>query len=189
MAYTGRQVSLLVHAAKLDKLGYTVGLAKGKALAKLWEPWSPNPFAAPSTDPNMGDWDGLSIVLHDGTVCVDFDEPDFGLIGWHPLPPTWKERSPHGYHLLYRIPSHIGRNLMTPKIKWRPGVDLLIRDADISKKQSSYGGGVGGIGSPFFGHVIVSPTDGYKRLWPEEGVPEQEQLPVAPDWLVEALRK
>jgi hypothetical protein len=186
MSYNGKQVSLLVQAAKLNSLGYIVGLAKGKALAKFFETES-NPYAVQRS--NEGDWDGLSIVL-EGIACVDFDVLDMDL-GWHFLPPTWKERSPRGYHLFYRIPPERGPSKMAPKIKWRPDVDLLIKGQVSARAPRAYGGMHGAshkTDTPFFGHVLVSPSDGYKRIWPDE-VPARDKLTAAPDWLCEALLK
>jgi hypothetical protein len=178
MSYSGKQVSLLAYAAKLNNLDYTIGLAKGKDLFGMYHP----------SQIVEGDWDGISIIL-DGIACVDFDMLDMDL-GWHFLPPTWKERSPRGWHLFYRVPSGEGMSKMSPKIKWRPDVDLLIKGEVGPKAPRAYGGKSNHkTGKPFFGHVVISPTDGYKHIWPDSGVPEKYKLTDAPDWLCEALRK
>jgi hypothetical protein len=186
MPYYGKQVSLLLQASKLHDLGYNVGLAKKKALVRLYQT-DLNHHAAS----NEGDWDGISIIL-DGVACVDFDMLDMDL-GWHFLPPTWKERSPRGWHLFYRIPHGCGASLMTPKIRWRPDVDLLIKGTlEARKSTSAYGSShpKHKTDTPFFGHVIVAPSEGYRRIWPDKSVPERDaELTEAPDWLCEALLK
>ena len=129
------------------------------------------------------------VFVLEGIACVDFDVLDMDL-GWHFLPPTWKERSPRGYHLFYRIPPERGPSKMAPKIKWRPDVDLLIKGQVSARAPRAYGGGANHkTDTPFFGHVLVSPSDGYKRIWPDAGVPERDKLTTAPEWLCEALLK
>jgi hypothetical protein len=128
-------------------------------------------------------WDGISLIM-DEIVCLDFDQ-GFVDLGWgRPLPPTLKEKSPRGYHLFYRLQSVIAP--MHPKIKFQPGVDLLCKDAGEPQKKAKYGkkpdGGLWG------GHVLCSPTPGYKRIYPDE-LPPANQIAIAPDWLVRELEK
>jgi len=199
MAYTGQQRFLLRDAQKYADLGYRVGLCKGKAFVQEFKPeavtmtfWGPIKTAV---DVSV-DFDGISIIPHE-IVCVDIDIPDFGVV-WEELPPTWKERSPRGWHLWYRLPQVIGEPWL-PQIKWRPHVDLLVkagRKATEVKFRSVYGkrvqeeddGEDEPLGTQWGEHVLCSGTSGYTRVWPEE-TPHRDQLPLAPQWLQDALLK
>lgn len=185
MSYTGFQTTLLVHAAKYAGMGYQVGYTLGKNLAgkyvkqesvmTIFGPVMTNSKVEP---PN--EWDGISLLLDD-LVCVDFDQ-DFVDIGWgRPLPPTFKEKSPRGYHLFYRFPPN-SILILEPKIKWQPHVDLLVVGAP--KKAQKYGKK----NTLWEGHVLCSPTPGYRRVYPDE-IPPKNQLTVSPDWLIEELSK
>jgi len=192
-SYTGQQQFLLRAAQKYTDLGYKVGLAKGKTFLQEYESDTPviGWFGIVSNTPgqNPDDFDGISLIPH-GIVCVDIDVPDFGVV-YEELPPTLKERTPRGWHLWYRLPivdDRTGRIYMEwyPKIKWRPNVDLLTKGPP-PKKKSRYVNTTGG--PDHWGeHILVSPTTGYKRIWPDD-IPEQKLLTEAPLWLVDALEK
>lgn len=189
-AYTGQQKFLLRDAQQYTDLGYRVGLCKGKAFVKEYKTDIFGRVTATE------EFDGISIIPHE-IVCVDIDIPDFGVV-WEELPPTWKERSPRGWHLWYRLPLVIGEPWL-PQIKWRPHVDLLVkagRKAVEVKFRSVYGkrvqeeddGEDEPLGTQWGEHVLCSGTPGYKRVWPDE-VPHRDQLPLAPQWLQDALLK
>lgn len=197
--YTGQQRFLLQAAERYTDLGYKIGYAKGK---EFLGPYVPPPMSS------VGWW-GMQVkgeveapenfnaisLIPDGVVCVDFDEPDFGLV-WEPLPPTWKERTPRGWHLFYYLDPEI-RDNARPKVKWRPFVDLLVvpgKDVEpdtlrtqqvqtrYSKKPDAPNGGT------WARHVLISRSDGYTLVWPDE-VPPLNKLTPAPDWLVYQLTK
>ena len=192
--YTGLQRFLLRDAQKYNDLGYKVGLANGKTFLRLYQPDSESGWFGIKTPADNGDdFDGISLVPH-GIVCVDIDVPDFGVI-WEELPPTFKERTPRGWHLWYLLPSVIQIDestvsipIWSSQIKWRPHVDLLTSGAPKTpKKKSRYQSTTGG--PDHWGeHVLCSGTTGYQRVWPEE-VPNRDQLPLAPQWLQDALQK
>lgn len=198
--YTGQQRFLLRDAQKYSDLGYKVGLAKGKTFLRLYKPdegiggWFGMVTKVPAD--NGDDFDGISLVP-EGIVCVDIDIPDFGVV-WEELPPTFKERTPRGWHLWYLLPSTIMLDestvslpLWSPKIKWRKHVDLLTMGIpSVSNKvafKSRYKSTTGG--PDHWGeHVLCSGTTGYQRVWPDE-VPERDKLTLAPQWLQDALQK
>ena len=191
MAYTGQQQFLLRAAQQYSELGYKVALCKGKEIIGNYQPdevvaaWFGNVAKIPSKN-NPTDFDGIS-VIPDGIVCVDIDVPDFGVI-WEPLPPTFKERTPRGWHLFYKV-SDLTRDRAVPKIKWREHVDLLAirgKSTPPVKKVSAYGKKNGA--PPWGGHVLISPTSGYQRIWPDDA-PATNKLTDAPQWLVDALEK
>lgn len=183
MAYTGQQKLLQARAQQYTSLGYKVGLTLGKGLigeytdpsTSLWSGLK----AFGVSEPNK-DFDGISLML-DGLVCVDFDKPDLN-IGWYYLPPTLKERTPHGYHLFYLIPSDNICKLNT-KIKWQPYVDLLTKEESTAKRRNYKNDPL-----PWSAHALCSPTHGYTRVYPEE-IPQKIKLAMAPDWLMEVLSK
>jgi hypothetical protein len=192
-AYTGQQRFLLQAAQKYSELGYKVGLAKGKTFLQDYEPdtvvmswWGP----VRTQSQNPDSFDGISLIPL-GIVCVDIDIPDFGVV-YEALPPTLKERTPRGWHLWYSLPdfpeeSPFGKSYY-PKIKWRAHVDLLTKGkpAPLPKK-SRYKNTTGG--PDHWGeHILVSPTAGYSRIWPDE-MPNVKDLTEAPQWLLDALEK
>lgn len=129
--------------------------------------------------------------------CVDIDSPRWNLPGGCTLPPTLKEKSPRGLHLIYRLPSDFVPT-QGSKIKWRPGIDLLIGTrsdvehcaqdnylhrsvyddvvVDNDQRVKTY--------SAFENHVLCSPTEGYARVWPE-GLQDVSDLSLAPKWLLD----
>ena len=156
--------SLLINAAEhYMRLGYQVGVTKKKVL--IDEHFSRH---IPRDT-----WDGITIIL-DGLVCVDMD--CFTNLGVE-LPPTLKERSPRGLHFFYRLP--IGRRRVS-KIRWQKNVDLLTRTP---KSKLLYGSK-----REFEGHVLCSPSKGYSRLYPNT-TPYRNLLPMAPNWLLDAMRE
>lgn len=203
MAYTGLQRTLVTKATEYTKIGYKVGYSKGKSFLAEYKP---PPMVAgwygimvPQGEPETPDgFDGISIIP-EGIVCVDLDINDFGVIWMGALPVTWKERTPRGWHLFYNIHPDI-RDKVTPKIKWQPHVDLLVRpgksviDAHrgtIKKRRAAYSNPTPEDNGEWSEHVLVSPTPGYTRVWP---TPEQEclwktGLADAPVWLNDALAK
>jgi hypothetical protein len=197
VAYTGQQRFLLRDAQKYADLGYRVGLCKAKTFVAEYQPdevvsgW----FGAVKTQKDQPtDFDGISIIP-DELVCVDIDIPDFGVV-YEELPVTWKERSPRGWHLWYRLPMTIAATaLWEPKIKWRPHVDLLTKGKPKpSKKATRYGkavvidGAIVGTVDHWGEHVLCSGTTGYQLVWPD-AVPARDKLPEAPQWLQDALLK
>jgi hypothetical protein len=194
MAYTSQQKYLIRDADTYHRLGYKVGLTKGKEFLEEYEPESP--FGSLGGEYNSN-FDGISIIPED-LACVDIDIPDFSVVYEH-LPPTWKEKTPRGYHLWYSVPRGASANTMTPKIKWRPHVDLLIKGrhspaaSSSQKKKSRYDDededGVPNPNPKVWGeHVLCSGTPGYKRIWPDE-MPAKSKLTIAPLWLQDALLK
>lgn len=199
--YTGQQRFLLQAAQKYSELGYYVGLAKGKSFLQAYEPDTPvmgwfGIVTKVQSQNNPDNFDGISLIPK-GIVCVDIDIPDFGVV-YEALPPTLKERTPRGWHLWYKVPkiTHIngqelpepGDLLLEPKIKWRPHVDLLTKGVpSLPKKPSRYRSTTGG--PDHWGeHILVSPTTGYTRIWPDE-MPALKDLTDAPVWLLDALLK
>ncbi len=191
MAYTGQQRFLLRDAEKYHNLGYKVAYAKGKEFLSQYEPapvvmgWFGIVQSQPVESP--ADFDGISLIP-DGLACVDIDIPDFGVV-YEELPPTLKERTPRGWHLWYRLPlaEMVHGGTYSPKIKWRPHVDLLTKATVKPAKRSPYGGKKAN-GSPWGEHVLINPTSGYTRIWPDE-MPAYSKLTLAPQWLVDALEK
>ncbi len=161
--YRGKQRHLARFVDELRRKGYDVSYAKGKALV---------------TD---HDWDGIGVRLT-GLVCVDFDCMFYDI--GHELPPTWKERSPNGLHLFYRLRDDVAGKAKC-KIKWKPGVDLLVPTASAGQKYGTREED-GGMSNVWGGHVIVAPTPGYVCVNPSEA-PMRDQLPFAPAWLEKAL--
>lgn len=198
MAYTGQQRFLLRDAQKYSELGYKVGLCKGKTLIAVYQPdefvsgWLGMAHKV-QKEQSTTNFDGISLIP-EGIVCVDIDIPDFGVI-YEELPPTWKERTPRGWHLWYLLPSTVALDEFTltsatwsPQIKWRPHVDLLTKGKpQISKKASRYQSTTGG--PDHWGeHVLCSGSTGYSRVWPDQ-IPPKNHLTLAPAWLQDALRK
>lgn len=190
MPYTGQQRFLLQAAKLYHNLGYKVAYCKGKEFLQRYELPEPvmtawGPLHVTSDPESPDDFDGISLIP-DGIVCVDIDIPDLGVIWDHQLPPTLKERTPRGWHLFYGV--HDDKvHTSVPKIKWRPHVDLLVKDKQPNRKASPYGNKTNPK-SPWGEHVLISPTSGYQRIWPDE-VPKRDNLPDAPTWLLDALRK
>lgn len=170
MAYTGLQRNLLAAAEKYANLGYRVGLSNGKELIGAYE----------CAGNNLGDWDGISFHLA-GLACVDIDcspMPDLDV-----LPPTLKEKSPRGLHLFYRLPDNLILIDCLPKINWKKHVDLLVSSPSQKVK---YGNKKSALVKDWGGHVLVSPTNGYVRVYPDI-TPNISKLALAPDWLIDAL--
>lgn len=200
-SYTGQQKFLLQAAQRYTDLGYKIGYAKGK---EFLGPYNPPPI--------IQGWFGMQVMgeveapdgfnaislIPDGVVCVDLDEPDFGLV-WEPLPPTWKEKTPRGWHLFYYLDPEV-RDKVKPIIKWRPHVDLLTRPPGFGQEDPfkvvsvAYGkkrptASVQTTATPVWGgHVLISRSDGYTLVYPDQ-VPPLSQLTPAPDWLVYQLTK
>ena len=199
-SYTPQQRFLLQAAQKYSELGYKVGLAKGKTFLQDYEPDTPvfgwfGIITHTQSQNHPTDFDGISLIPLN-IVCVDIDIPDFGVV-YEALPPTLKERTPRGWHLWYQIPRITAINgqelpepatlLLEPKVKWRPHVDLLTKGSKPRKKPSRYKNTTGG--PDHWGeHILVSPTTGYKRIWPDE-IPNVKDLTDAPVWLLDALLK
>jgi len=150
-------------ASHYIRLGYQIGITKQKALVdESFSPYIP-----------CDSWDGITIILN-GLICVDMD--CFTNLGYK-LPPTLKERSPRGLHYFYRLP--LGRRRVS-KIGWIKNVDLLTQTPNKKLLYSSK--------RDFEGHVVCSPSKGYSRLYPNT-TPHKMLLPMAPDWLLEAMRE
>lgn len=199
--YTGQQRFLLRDAQKYSELGYKIGLALGKVLLREYIPdsvgWFGNKLEADNGDP---DFDGISIIP-DGIVCVDIDVPDFGVV-YEALPVTFKERTPRGWHLWYNLPNTVivgqdddetaiafQSNLpWKSKIAWRTHVDLLTKAAPNVQVKSRYRNTMGNGPDVWGGHVLCSKTTGYSLVWPDE-IPARDKLPLAPQWLQDALLK
>lgn len=199
MTYTGLQRTLISKAGEYVRLGYKIGYSRKKEFLGEYKPppqvmgWfgavvSQGDVEAPE------DFDGISVIPED-FVCVDIDINDFGVIWDGALPPTWKERTPRGWHLFYNLPAPIyamGQRCTperTTKIKWREHVDLLLKGPPAKNKKKSLYGSMRDDGSPWGEHVIISPTPGYMRIWPEESCLPKDKLAMAPTWLVDALEK
>ena len=202
MAYTGLQRTLISRATAYTKLGYKIGFAKGKAFLGEYKENSQTvmtmfgPYVTGTEVDAPEGFDGIS-VIPEGFVCVDLDVNDFGVIWMGALPPTWKERTPRGWHLFYSLPAPVyamgmrGTPPRTTKIKWQPHVDLLIKDEpnpNKVKRRSPYGGKKDD-GSPWGEHVLISPTPGYTLRYPEGECLPKDKLTLAPQWLVDALEK
>lgn len=169
--YTGFQRQLMQEVAKYKSLGYTVGLSKAKELT-TYKP----------EDSSIGkDWDGISIIM-DGMVCVDFDTHFIDLDSGYTLPPTWKEKSNRGLHLFYRLPANFEGE---SKIHWKENIDLLTK----GKRKVLYNRrGVSNINEDrvWGEHVLVSPSKGYTRVYPDN-VMAKEKLPIAPTWVLDQI--
>jgi hypothetical protein len=181
--YTGLQRTLISKAGEYAQLGFKVGYAKGKSFLAEYKP-APTFMAfgmavAKGEPESPDDFDGISL-LPENIACVDFDEPDFGLICDGELPSTWKEKTPRGWHLFYNLPDKPAP--WEPKVKYRNApVDLLTASAE---KVNRYGG----TNKSWGNHILISPTPGYVRCWPEgNSPPNKTQLAEAPRWLVDAL--
>jgi hypothetical protein len=197
--YTGLQRTLISKAGEYVKLGYRIGFSKGKAFLSEYVVSTTTvmtmfgPYQTQGEVEAPDDFDGISVIPED-FVCVDIDVNDFGVIWMGSLPPTWKERTPRGWHLFYNIPAPIfamGQRCSperTTKIKWQPHVDLLIKGPPPKNKKRSAYSGMKEDGSPWGEHVLISPTPGYERKWPEDK-PKKTELAMAPQWLVDALEK
>lgn len=159
MSYT-----LIAEAKKFTALGYMVGLSSGKSLVGRYH----------SGTISDGSWDGISLIL-EGLVCVDFDDKlSFDCGYGNDLPTTLKESSPRGYHLFYLLDNPFTKR--ESKIKWKPHVDLLTHG-----KRVKYGR------AQAESHVLVYPTPGYSRIYPDD-IPSKDQLTMAPQWLEEAIK-
>jgi hypothetical protein len=146
-----------------SNLNYRIGMTKGKELVlDHYTRYIDNES-----------WDRISIIL-DGMVCVDLDR--FVSLGNEfALPETLKERSPRGLHFFYRLPHGFKGS---SKIGWKKNVDLLTLDSvNLIYRNPN---------KMWQGHVLCSPSKGYSRLYPK-AMPEKSQLPVAPDWILDAL--
>lgn len=155
---------LLDSANQYMKLGYQIGLCEKKSLKYEW--W------LAGDPPNQ--WDSISIIL-DGLVCVDLDKFT-SLDKKYELPATLKERSPRGLHYFYRLPR---RFEATSKIGWKKHIDLLTKDS----VKTLYGKKPNEL---WQGHVLCSPSRGYSRL-SAKTTPTKNMLPVAPQWVIDAL--
>lgn len=161
---------LMIEANKLTNLGYEVGLASGKSLVDTFHAGMQAQF--------LGNIDAISVILND-LVCVDFDTHMHMDVGWgNDLPYTWKEKSPRGCHLFYRLP-YDSLSRRETKVKWKPDVDLLTRGKTM---RSRYG-----VSQTASAHVLVAPSPGYRKIYPD-ATPHHDELPMAPDWLVEAIK-
>lgn len=162
---------LMIEANKLYDLGYTVGLAQGKSLLGQFIKGSKS---------NPDNYDGISIILDD-IVCVDFDTDLHMDVGWgNNLPPTLKEKSPRGFHLFYLLPAHALTKRET-KVKWKEHVDLLTKGKTM--RTPRYGSN----NTTASAHVLMSPSPGYRRIYPDV-TPPKDALPLAPDWLIQAIK-
>ncbi len=160
-------------------LGYSVGFAKAKTLVSEFRGDVPH-----------GKFDGISIILDD-LVCVDFDTHLSMDLGWGcDLPPTWKEKTPRGFHLFYLLENNSpnpcdifgeiklqGSPKRESKIKWKPNVDLLVK----GRKPVRYGGAIAQA------HALCYPTPGYSLIHPDIPPPKDELTP-APSWLLDAVK-
>jgi hypothetical protein len=159
--------SLLNSAAQqYINLGYQIGLCQKKSLKHQWWDYGIEPAS----------WDSISIVL-DGLVCVDLDRFT-SLDKKYNLPVTLKERSPRGLHFFYKLPRHFRA---TSKVGWKKHIDLLTKDSVTTlygKKPTEL----------WQGHVLCSPSRGYSRLSPKI-TPQKGNLPMAPEWVLDALNR
>lgn len=181
---TGQQRFLLQAAANYSNLGYKVGFTNGKSFVGEYQPPILDMFGGRQTE-HPTNFNGISIIP-DGIVCVDIDVPDFGVIWDGALPPTWKERSPRGWHLFYRIHDDM-KHSASPKIGWRDHVDLLVKDRRKKKRPSRYAD-ESDSNAVWGEHVLSSPTQGYTLVYPDK-VPALNDLPAAPIWILDALER
>lgn len=193
MARNRQQQMLLSRAEQYCQLGYKVGLALGKKFLVEYSKPPSSIWNLPDSIKTPDHFDGISLMLSN-LICVDFDTPDLN-VGYHYLPPTLKERTPHGYHLFYLIAGFARFNKMSPKIKWQPNVDLLVNESaeaeglfDDKVKTVYEGRKDEKQDHPFGSHALISPTNGYTRIYPDD-LPVVNSLTVAPDWLIEAVSK
>lgn len=154
---------LLIEANRLSNLGYDIGLTKSKDLVGKYHE---------GTKPDSS-WDGISLILTE-IVCVDFDTHLTMDAGWgNDLPPSWKEKTPRGYHLFYFLPTSSFQRIS--KIKWKPHIDLLTQG-----KKIKYGS------KQFESHALLYPSNGYSRVYPDIP-PSKHLLTLAPKWLQKEL--
>jgi hypothetical protein len=167
---------LLSHANRYIDKNYRVGLCDGKAFLKEYSPQGPET-----------EFDGISIIPEQ-IACVDFD-CDFKDLGWgRDLPVTWKEKTPRGWHLFYKLPE----GKFEPRIHFKPDVDLLTKPKGVAwqqkltqylNKSSKTTRGPDHWGE----HILCSPTPGYRCVWPNEALDFDTQLTPAPTWLIDTL--
>ena len=161
--------SLVVAAQHYKRLGYSVGLTNGKTLVDHYSRHQSLP---------MDEWNGISLVLNK-IVCVDFDTLLHMDVGWdRELPISLREKSPNGIHLFYRLPED---GEWQTRIKWKRDIDLLVQDSEGGAKPYHDGTTM----TPDR-HVLVSPTPGYRRLFPNH-IPELADVTMAPDWLLKEI--
>lgn len=185
MTNRGNQRFLLYCAGLYHKMGYTVGLSRGKVLIEQFEPHDDLAWQR-SRDLHVSDWDGISIIL-DGVVCVDFDTHDHNirtiLASNEELPDTWTEQTQRGWHYFYRLPHENAGQAYSCQVGYRSNLDLLVKN---KARQRAYGGG--NTQGPWWGHALISPTVNYVRTYPAEMM-AKEQLPLAPRWITSALSR
>ena len=166
VGYNGERRNLLQVARQMVNKGWQIGLADGKSFVE-----EPN-WKESDNDILKWDFDGISVIIDKELIVVDIDAPHWSLPGYRVLPPTFKEKSPRGVHLFYHAPSS---SIGYTRVKWVPNVDLLTQDQGDDWYDGHY----------FEGHVLLAPTQGYTRIWPDHP-PDRMSLTVAPDWLIEA---
>lgn len=172
--YNGHRLELISQAGKYIRAGWKVGLARGKKLARRVERAGFEPGDL------FGDWDGISILMDKRLVVVDIDSIRWTIPNWNYLPSTFKERSRRGFHLFYDLPKDVGH--VIPHVKWRPNIDLLVRASEASYTY----GDENDEESTWDSHVLVSPSAGYSRVWPDH-VPTRKSITCAPDWLIQEV--
>lgn len=177
------QKFLLYCADTYYKLGYKIGLTKEKALVAEYEPCEGVLLQRALSSHQVQEWDGISIILRD-LMCVDIDSNEVKIEeALPPLSITWTEKTKRGWHYIYRLPKD--NHSRSCKVSWRPNVDLLVYNP--SRTPPAYRNERGISQSTWFGHILVSPTNGYTRTAPQ-GMIAYGQLPSAPSWILEALQ-
>jgi hypothetical protein len=156
-----------------------VGLTKEKSLLEEYEPQHSLNTQRAASFHNHTDWDGISIILH-GIVCVDIDTDD--MIITKELPYTWTEKTKRGWHLFYRLPKEDKRYACI--VGYQPNLDLLVKNKSLQNVYRRNGQTTPD--TTWYGHALVSPSDGYSRVLPEEMMPKKK-LPIAPGWILRAL--
>lgn len=170
---------LLYCAENYAKLGYSVGISRKKVLIEEFQSTTDLNWLR-SRNLFVSDWDGISVIL-DGIVCVDFDTADIGYFvrrAEEPLPSTWTERTPRGWHYFYRLPPTIP-GIYSCQVGYRANMDLLVKG---KSRRRAYGES----STVWWGHALVSPTNQYVRT---SDMMSKEQLPMAPPWITAALSR
>lgn len=118
---------------------------------------------------------GVDLARQHDLLVVDIDTRE--CVSAELLPPTWKHRTPRGWHLFYRLPVSAKDGVTT--IKALPYIDLFCAKGHAYASHQSP-------------HILIPPSEGYREVYhpgPGKGPIPANALPYAPQWLVEQMDK